>query len=193
MAKVNMNLVTEVQPIQRRDFEPETLGLINPHNTPGSAADPLYLLDGEFLTLNGEYKLNREGPGSAGSGVAVTGGALLNPVGADTAAKVPCYPIWAERGRWDVQAIRKVPVFFIGPFEADFHEDILAGGDTFKVGDKLYVNWLSDGTDRNRRRGLTKVMGTNSGADLAVPHAVVTRVHSSGLYKVRALVVVPSL
>lgn len=190
MAKVNMNLVTEVQPIQRRDFEPETLGLINPHNV-GTAADPMYLLDGEFLTLNNEYKLNREGP-NPGSPAAV-GGALLNPVGADTAAKIPCYPVWAERGRWDVQAIRKLPVMFMGSFEADFSEDVLAAGDTFAVGDKLYVNWLSNGTDRNRRRGLTKVMGTNSGADLALPHAVVTRVHSSGLYKVRALVVQPSL
>ena len=190
MAKVNMNMVTEVQPIQRRDFEPETLGLINPHN-PGTPADPIYLLDGEFLTFNNEYKLNREGP-NPGSPAAV-GGALLDPTGADTAAKVPCYPLWAERGRWDVQAIRKMPVLFIGPFEADFSEDVLAAGDVFAVGDKLYVNWLSNGTDRNRRRGLTKVMGTNSGADLAIPHAVVTRVHSSGLYKVRALVVQPSL
>ena len=61
MAILNMSLVTEVQPLFRRDFEMAQPSLLNPNNSPGTAANPLYLLDGEFLGLNSSYQLAREG------------------------------------------------------------------------------------------------------------------------------------
>lgn len=188
---VNMNLVTEIQPIIRRDFEPATAGLINPQNSTGSAADPIYLLDGEFVMLNASYQVSREGRGATAA--TITGGdPAVNPAGNDAASKMPSFAVWAERGRYDVQAVRKVPVLFLFGYEADFGSDVLVSTDTFAVGDILYVNWLANGANANRRRGLTKVSGAIvGGSQPAVVHAYVTRTFSSGLYRMRALIVAP--
>lgn len=84
------NLVSEVLPIQRRDFYLAVPALLNPNN-----ANPL--LDGEWLELDSSYKLAR------GSGESA----------------VTSWPVFAERGRYDTQSIGKTPVLFQGGFEAE--------------------------------------------------------------------------
>lgn len=179
---VNMELVTEVQPVPRRDFELSTRGLIDPHNV-GSAADPIYLLDGEFVGLDANYMIARQGPANAGGG-----GQLVNPAAAGSVAIAPSYAWWLERGRYDAPAAEKGTVLFGGGYEADFSRNVLNATEVFNVGDPLYVNWLSDGTDANRRRGLTK---TKNGGDAGLIHGYVTRVFSSGLYAIRVRVTAP--
>lgn len=85
-----LTLVSEVLPIQRRDFYLADRTLLNPNN-----ANPL--LDGEWLELNSSYQLAR------GSGEAAN----------------PSWQLFAERGRYDTQAIGKAPVLFQGGYEAE--------------------------------------------------------------------------
>jgi hypothetical protein len=103
------NLVSEVLPVQRRDFTLAVPALLNPNN-----ANPL--LDGEWLGLNSSYQVVR------GSG----------------AQAKPTWPVYSERGRYDTQAIEKTTVLFGGFFEADSKIATLAGltvGDWLTVDD----------------------------------------------------------
>lgn len=187
MAKVNMRLKTEVMPVYRHELDVETPGLVNAYNSPGTSSDPLFLLDGEFLTFNGQNRWNREGLGNADTG----GDPTLNPNQVGAAARVPCFPVWTERGRTDMQALEKVPCLFNTPVLAEFHRDVLNPADSFAVGKKLYVNWLSNGTDRNRRRGLTV---ENGGDPLALVHGWVVRVYPAAQdgFLIQALLVLPA-
>jgi hypothetical protein len=83
-------LISEVLPIQRRDFYAANTALLNPNN-----ANPL--IDGEWLELDTNYKAAR------GTGEAA----------------VPSWVLFAERGRYDTQSIGKVPLLFNGGYEAD--------------------------------------------------------------------------
>lgn len=96
--RINFEPVTDVLPIHRRDFPLADPTLVNP-------ANPLCLTDGEWMTLNGSYQLVRA------ASIAAAG----------NAATVRSFPLWAEKGRYDVQAIagRKTPVFFLGVYEID--------------------------------------------------------------------------
>lgn len=85
-----LQLITEVLPLQRRDFYVANTALLNPNN-----ANPL--LDGEWLELDSNYKLAR------GSGEAAA----------------PSWQLFAERGRFDTQSIGKAPVLFMGGYEAE--------------------------------------------------------------------------
>ena len=88
-----MEMISEVMPVQRRDFslDATTLAFLNPVST-----NPL--LDGEWLQVNSSYQAGRGGAGDVG---------------------VPSYQIFAERGRYDTQAIGKVPLLLIGGYEAE--------------------------------------------------------------------------
>ena len=187
MAKVNMKLTTPVNILLRRDFQPAYFSMLQPDNSVGSATSPIYLLDGEFLFVNGS-KIQREGPN-----VSVTGGdATKNPTAAGAVAKIPTFAFWMERGRTDMQAISggKATILYQAGREADFTKDVLHASDlsSFKVGDPLYVNWLTNGTDRNRRRGLTKQRAAGEG----LIHAYVTRVYpSNSEFVIRAMIIAP--
>lgn len=173
MAILNFSLVTEVQPLLRRDFPVSNTGLLNPNNETGSASSPKFLLDGEFVGLNSSYQAAREGAATATSG----GSGAGNPSASGSVSEMPWWVFWMERGRTDMRAIDKLTVLFGGAYEADFGEDVLnTSSDTFAVGDKLFVNWLSNGSDINRRRGLTKVRNSTDG----LCHGYVTRVFASG-------------
>jgi hypothetical protein len=118
------------------------------------AAEPL--LDGEWLALNSSYQ-------------AVRG------VGEQL---VPTYPVFAERGRYDVQAIGKVPLLFAGMFE--FDTDIVNTPHGLLLGDPVVV------------ADVTAAGGTKKGfikpAGVGAQHLVVgwvTRLPTSG--KVRIL------
>lgn len=119
MAVQNFKLVSEFQTIHRRPFELVDPTILNP-----TAGNPL--LDGEFLELNSAYKMLR---------------GVSNP------AAVPSFAYFAERGRYEVQAIQKGPFLYLGPYEADTL--IFDGTGITTVGQKLEVNDVTIG-------GLTK-------------------------------------
>ena len=79
-------------------------------------ANPLYsnpLIDGEFLTLNTSYQLVRATDGSL------------------------AWAAFAERGRFDVQAIGKVTVLYLMSYEAD--TKVYNSGGSFALGGKIQV------------------------------------------------------
>lgn len=84
-----LTLVSELLPVQRRDFALAVPGLLDPNN-----ANPL--VQGEWLGLNSSYQLAR---------------------GTGEQAK-PTWQCHMERGRYDSQAIGKTMVLFIGGYEA---------------------------------------------------------------------------
>jgi hypothetical protein len=96
--KVNFENVSDILPVQRRDFPLADPTLAQPLNS-------LALIDGEWLTLNTSYQLLRA------SAVGTVG----------QAATVLSFPLWAERGRYDVQAIAggKMPILWRGDWEFD--------------------------------------------------------------------------
>ena len=101
--KINFEPVSDINPIHRRDFLLADPTLVQPMNA-------VALVDGEWMTLS-----NTAGPTFGklvrASNIAVVG----NP------AAVHCFPLFAERGRYDVQAIaeKKMPVLFLGQYEFD--------------------------------------------------------------------------
>jgi len=144
-----LTLVTEVLPVNRRDFYISDPTLLNPNN-----ANPL--LDGEWLQLDSSYKAAR---GADGSGT--------------HEAIVPSWQLFAERGRYDTQAIGKAPVLFLGGYEAECKVVDVTGA---SVGNALVVQ---DVTFQSlTRRGL-KVLGVTSGEHLIF--AYVTRVFTDRL------------
>ena len=92
---LDFNLVSEFTSIHRRSFELNDATLLDP-----SGADPLVL--GEWLELlpTGGGKMIRGASGAAGS-------------------LVPSFPVFSERGRYETQALGKVPMLYMGAFEAD--------------------------------------------------------------------------
>lgn len=144
-----LQLISEVLPVQRRDFYLEDATLLNPLN-----ANPI--LDGEFLQISANYKLER------GSGTQAT----------------PAFQVFAERGRYDTQAIGKTVVLYIGGYEA---ETSVCDTGSLGIGDSLVVVDVTVGVAG--KRGLQKVSGTPG------PYRVfgyVTRLPGGG--KVRYLV-----
>jgi len=141
----HLTLVSEVLPVIRRDFYLTDATILNPN-----ATNPLF--DGEWLALDSAYKLAR------GSGEGA----------------VPAWQVFAERGRYDTQAVVKVPVLFTHGYEAETDVATVAG---LAVGDKLVVSDVAMGGQN--KRGLIKAAG--AGEHLVV--AFVTRL--IGTTKVR--------
>ena len=116
---VNLELVTDVQDIIRRDFTVADKQYVNPTN-------PECYIDGEFLSLTMDYQLTRAADDTLG------------------------FAVFAERGRFDVQAIGKLTVLFAKPYEADtrvFTSNGLVLGGALSISDSVTT---SDGiTDRS--------------------------------------------
>lgn len=96
--RVNFEPVSDVLATQRRDFALADKELAAPLNA-------LALVDGEYMVLDNAYKLVRATViGSPGN-----------------LAAQSAYVLFAERGRYDVQAMAetKMPVLWIGDFESD--------------------------------------------------------------------------
>ena len=107
-----LQLISEVLPVQRRDFYLADVTLLNPNN-----ANPV--VDGEFLTLDASYKLLR------GTGEQAT----------------PAWQLFAEKGRYDTQSIGKAPVLWMGGYEAECQVVNTAGcavGDALVVQDVTF-------------------------------------------------------
>ena len=94
--RVNFEPVSDINPIHRRDFPLADPTLANPTNA-------LALVDGEWMNLNSSAKLVRATD--------------VTTLGAVAAAV--CWPLFAEKGRYDVQAMaeRKMPVLLLGQYE----------------------------------------------------------------------------
>lgn len=132
-------LISEVLPVQRRDFYLADPTLLNPNN-----ANPI--IDGEWLTLDSGYKLVRGSSEQA----------------------APAWQVFAERGRYDTQAIGKTVLLFIGGYEA---ESAVADLSNMAVGNALVVADVTVGVAG--KRGLVK-LGTGSGQHLVFGY--VTRI-----------------
>lgn len=92
----NFRPVADVLPLERRDFPVADKTLTNPGNA-------VVLVDGEWMTLNASEKLIRA------SAIGTPGDPSLTL----------SFPLWAERGRFDVQAMadRKTPILWMGSWE----------------------------------------------------------------------------
>lgn len=96
--RVNFEPVSDILATQRRDFALADKTLADPLNA-------VALVDGEWMRLDGNYKQVRASAIGAVGDPALVGGFVL----------------FAERGRYDVQAMAetKMPLIFMGDFEAD--------------------------------------------------------------------------
>ncbi len=144
-----LQLISEVLKVDRRDFYVTDPTILNP-----VSANPL--IDGEWLEIDSAYKAVR----GSGNG---------------TKQAFQCF---AERGRYDTQAIGKVPLLYIGGYEAETTVADLTG---LSAGDRLIIGDVTVGG--LTRRGLKK-LPASSGTYSVI--ATVTRLPGGG--KVRYLV-----
>ena len=124
LAKVNFELQSDLMAVQRRDIPLADANLFNPGNANA-------LVDGEWVTFNDNYQLLRAADITQAAGT-VAG----KPQGNNA------MPLFAEKGRYDVQAnaSHKCPVLYMGEFEADtrvydatLNSGITATGQRLKV------------------------------------------------------------
>ena len=163
--KVNFEPVSALDPKQLRDFP-----LLDP-----TLADPLNALatvDGEWLAVqNDGVKTARA------SNVAVVG----------NEATVISYPLFAERGRYDIQAMsqRKVPLIYMGDWEFDsriFNSTVVVGAGaamTF-VGQPLKVATITLGT-----KNVSGLVGHGGAADPSPVVAIVSKLPATNGGKLR--------
>jgi hypothetical protein len=102
LQKINFTPVTDILPVQRRDFPLADPTLAQPLNA-------VCLVDGEWMTLNSAYQLIRA------SDILTLG--AHQPAGAGFPPR--SFPLFAERGRYDVQAMSlvKMPVLWRGDYK----------------------------------------------------------------------------
>lgn len=113
----NLTLISEFQKVTPRDFYLTDPTLLNPNN-----ANPV--VDGEWLELDSSYKVIR-GTGNSNN---------------------PVWQVFAEKGRYDTQAIGKTTLLFLGAYEA---ETTIYDSTSLAVGKQLVVADVTVG-------GLTK-------------------------------------
>ena len=108
---VNLEIVSDVQDIGRRDFTLANKQDVNPTN-------PACVIDGEFMSLNIDYQITRSLAGVLG------------------------FAVWAEKGRFDVQAIGKLTLLMYKPYEADTR--VFLSGGTLALGGPLSISNVVD-------------------------------------------------
>jgi hypothetical protein len=149
--RINFELISDVIPIVRRDFQLADTTLVDPLNAS-------VLIDGEWMIVNDAYKLTRATNVTAGQ----EGTKALSLTGAK---RVRSFPLFAERGRTDVQALRKTIVLFGGWYEGetrifDASARVSGGTDSYPaisyVGQPLQVATITIGT-----RILSGLVGAN--------------------------------
>lgn len=152
--RVNFEPVRDVLPIQRADFPLADPTLADPMNA-------VALVDGEWMSVTSAYKIER--------------GSTIGSVGNEATKR--CYPLWAERGRYDVQAIanRKMPVLWLGAWEFDtriFNATAVVGsGAAITAADQpVKVATITIGT-----RNYTGLVGHGGSGDTAIVVGYVTR------------------
>jgi hypothetical protein len=106
LQKINFTPVSDILPVQRRDFSLADPTLAQPLNA-------IALVDGEWMTLTSAYQIVR-----------ATDIGTVGAVGLPGTTTVPIprsFPLFAERGRYDVQALSasKMPILWRGDYEFD--------------------------------------------------------------------------
>jgi len=96
--KTNFEPRSNLMNLQTRDFPLVDPTLVNPLSA-------LATVDGEWMEVTSAYKMQR----------------AADVASAGNAATAQSYPLWAERGRTDIQArgTRAAPVIWLGQWEAD--------------------------------------------------------------------------
>jgi len=123
MSVENFRLHTPVEKIVRKDFTVSDPAIVNPNG-----ANPL--LAGEFMELDS------------------TNPKKIVRAGGDDLS----WAVWAERGRTDVQALRKVPLLYMGAYEADtliMDDTALAHGDPLMVDDVTIATLTKSGLKKH--------------------------------------------
>jgi hypothetical protein len=162
--KINFEPVSDVLPITRRDFALADKTLADPTNA-------VCLIDGEWMTLDSTYKAVR----------AATIGSVGN------LATVRSFPLFAERGRYDVRAMAdvKMPILYMGPYEFDtriFDASVALGSGAAitTVLQPLKVATVTIGT-----RNVVGLVGHGGSADASPVVGYVTRLPASNGGKLR--------
>lgn len=114
---LDFDLKTDFHALIRKNFDVAVPALLDPNN-----AAPLVL--GEWLELNSSYQAAR-GTGNA---------------------TVPSFPMFAEQGRYETQALGSIPLLFGGFFEAD--TKIFEGTGIVSIGQPLMVADTGVGSQR---------------------------------------------
>ena len=128
---INFKLVSEFTTIQRRSKEPTDPTILKP-----TSVNPL--LDGEWLKLHATLDKVQRGSGDAG-------------------ADEPSWAWFAEQGRYEVQAIQRGPLLWLGEYEVD--TKIVDGTGITTNGQPLMVSDVTIGG--LVKRGLKLRTGTN--------------------------------
>jgi hypothetical protein len=104
LQKINFTPVSDILPVQRRDFPLADPTLAQPLNA-------VALVDGEWMTLNSNYQIIRAAD--------ITSPGAYQPAGATFPPR--SFPLFAERGRYDVQSLSssKMPILWLGDYEFD--------------------------------------------------------------------------
>jgi len=124
-------LISEFQNIHRRSFEMATPAILNPDNVRP-------LIEGEWLQLDTAYKMDRGGDNA---------GDMTDE------ATVPSFAYFAERGRYETQALGKGPILYMTMYEA---ETKVMDSTGLAIGDQLAVFDLDLGGAGIIRRGLAE-------------------------------------
>ena len=130
MAVVNLEIVRPgIKDLIRKDFT-AAAALVEPNQT-----NPLF--DGEWVQLDSSY-----------NAVRFVDDGDHRDAGNQNAGLVISYPVWAERGRYDVQALKKIPVLFGNTCELDckiFDNTGLFIGCEVEVADMTYATLTKRG------------------------------------------------
>ena len=110
VVKVNFEPRSNMMHVQTRDFP-----LVNPGNLLTNPTSTTVLVDGEWMSLDATGQNMLRAAAIAGAGVEAAGHS---------------WPLYAERGRTDVQAIQKASLLWLGQWEADtriYRADVAVG------------------------------------------------------------------
>ena len=142
IAKVNFEPKSNLLNLEVRNFSYADKSLANPQTATA-------LIDGEWMTLDASYKLVRAADISA----------------AGNAATAPSWPLWAEKGRYDVQSLGEPggPVVYLGAWEADTTvfdaSGMTVGGyvsvSSVDIGGTIYSGLVANGTAGTPGAGVT--------------------------------------
>jgi hypothetical protein len=164
VGRINFEPVSDILPVHRRDFPLADKTLADPTN-------PVALVDGEWMTINSNYKLLRS--------------ADVSSVG-DPATTLS-FPLFMEKGRADVQAIADVKTMVLWLQEYEFDTRIFdaavtigSGGAIATVLQPLKVATITIGT-----RNFVGLVGHGGAADTAPIEGFVTRLPANNGGKLR--------
>ena len=162
--RVNFEPHRDVMPVQRADFPLADKTLADPLNA-------VALVDGEWMTLDASSKLVR----------------AANIASVGNEASFPSFPLWAERGRTDIQAggDRKAPVLWMGAWE--FNTRIFDATATVGSGAPITVRFqpVKVATITIGTRNYVGLVGHGGSGDTSIKVGYVTKLPAANGGKLR--------